>query len=227
MLINSPIPGRKCQESDWESHKRDCKRQNYLLRVQLSPNYIVDPPIFRTLSCPAKASFEEFHDALQIAFGWASAHCYDFKVSDSSNPYLLRIVDELADDVFEEKESSKVRLFQVFDDPQYRGLPMEYEYDFGDSWSHDIKLVERKDATQFFLCTDGEGHGCAEDVGGPRGWGNLKAAYRASHPTREQQERMKWYEDFASNSDADGLGGGRERVWSKEQINRDLVAWSG
>lgn len=126
-----------------------------------------------------------------------------------------------------EKESTEIQLFQVFDDPQYRGLPLEYEYDFGDGWSHEITLVGRQDPTQLFMCTDGEGHGCAEDVGGSGGWEDLKAAYRASRPTKGQREHMTWYETFASNGDADGLGGGRDRVWAKETINNQLAEMSG
>ena len=34
------------------------------------------------LSCPANATFEDFHEALQISFGWTSTHTYDFKIKD-------------------------------------------------------------------------------------------------------------------------------------------------
>ncbi|MCJ1468520.1 hypothetical protein MMC07_007149 [Pseudocyphellaria aurata] len=216
--------GQTCKESNWKSHKGTCKRQNYLLRVQLAPGDIEDPIIFRTLSCPAKASFEEFHDALQIAFGWASAHLYDFKIGDK-----LRIVGESSFDDFgpPETESTKIQLYQVFDSSSYHGLPVEYEYDFGDGWSHDITPIGRTDATDIFLCTDGEGHECAEDVGGPGGWDELKEAYRARKPTKAQREHKNWYETCACNGDEGGLGHGSDRVWSKEEINRDLADMSG
>lgn len=240
------MPGQTCQKSDWDSHKRTCQRQNYLLRVELCPGDIVDPPIMRTLSCPAKATFDELHQALQVAFGWASTHCYDFKIQNANSSCLLRIVNSPdEDDPFSgggvdsmfssmrtdawtpEKMSSTIQLHHVFENAQYRGLPLEYEYDFGDCWEHAITLVGRKEATEFFMCTDGEGHGCAEDVGSSMGWEELKEAYRASHPTREQREHMTWFETMASNSDAGGLGGGRDRVWAKGKINRDLADLSG
>jgi Plasmid pRiA4b ORF-3-like protein len=65
-----------------ESHKSSHKRPNYLLHIQLCPDDIDDPPIIRTLSCPASATFETLHKAIQIAFGWASTHTYDFVVKD-------------------------------------------------------------------------------------------------------------------------------------------------
>ncbi len=274
--------GSDCQKGDWQSHKRACKRQNFLLRVQLAPHEILNPPISRTLSCPAGATFLEFHKALQIAFGWASTHCYDFKVKDpvaeaeadaaertedmasciarmtrtmspgddgsSNRRYILRIVDEQprgpggfysgigVDAMYDRQRkhaqtpqsmSHKVRLHNVFERDQYQNLLFEYEYDFGDRWCHDIKLLGRRDATDFFMCTDGEGHGCAEDVGSVDGWQNLKKAHRATNPTDEQREKMHWYETMASNSDSQGLGGGRDRVWAKGMINRKLGEFSG
>ena len=78
----NPIAGKDCQSADWSTHKSVCKRQNYLLKVHLCPDDISDPQVFRTLSCPADATFEDLHEALQIAFGWASTHTYDFKVKD-------------------------------------------------------------------------------------------------------------------------------------------------
>ena len=225
------------------------------------------------------ATFQDFHEALQIAFGWASTHDYDFKVKDpvaeaqadaaeqaedmqsfmlrierSMGPgadgsgnrrYALRIVKEQQGTFFSgrgvdsmysglrkhpqtpEKKSHKIRLHEVFEREQYQGLLFEYEYDFGDCWRHDIKVIARTDATDFFMCTDGEGHGCAEDAGNTTGWEELKTAYRASDPTQEQKEKIRWYEEDASNRDRRGLGGGREREWAKGMINRKLAELSG
>lgn len=71
-----------CQTNHWQLHKADCKRPNYLIKFHLCPDDIVDPPVWRTLSCPAIATFYTLHCALQIAFGWTHNHAYDFKVKD-------------------------------------------------------------------------------------------------------------------------------------------------
>lgn len=92
-----------------------------------------------------------------------------------------------------QKKGSKIRLFHVLDDPKYQGKPFEYEYDFGDSWLHDITRLGREDATTSFECVNGEGHGCAEDVGSDPGWAALKAAFWAPQPDEEQKEKMRWY----------------------------------
>ena len=71
-----------CQTKHWSEHKAHCKRPNYILKFHLCPDNITNPPIWRTLSCPAAATFHELHKALQVAFGYASTHTYDFRVKD-------------------------------------------------------------------------------------------------------------------------------------------------
>ena len=244
------------RKNDWNAHKKNCKRPNYLLKFHLRPDDIFDPPIHRTLSCPSTATFAELHHALQIAFGWANTHTYDFKVKDPvaqaawdaegenmtqeesimklvqsmSNPdgpddnvqHLLRIVEDKPFGIDRmhdrmrfnpktpQKKSDAVRLFQVLDDAKYQGKPFEYEYDFGDCWEHEITLVGRKEATNVFACIDGEGHACAEDVGSTNGWAEFKTAFRASRPTKEQKDNMRWFKKQASYGDSDGLGNGRD-----------------
>ncbi|TVY20425.1 hypothetical protein LARI1_G001024 [Lachnellula arida] len=73
---------KDCQAENWESHKSTCKAQNYILKVSLCPAEITNPSVTRTLSCPSTATYEQLHRALQIAFGWASTHTYDFKIID-------------------------------------------------------------------------------------------------------------------------------------------------
>ncbi|KAL8976777.1 MAG: hypothetical protein Q9205_007288, partial [Flavoplaca limonia] len=172
---------------EWETHKKVCQRPNYLLKITLRPDNISDPQLYRTISCPSNSTFETFHEALQIAFNWASTHAFDFKVKDpvevariaaeeeddtqeqsllkmiqslkmNGTPglqerYLLRVVE---DDPYgpggfssgkgvdfmhnsarqhpqtPEKKASKVKLWGVLDKPQYKDIPLEYEYDFGD-----------------------------------------------------------------------------------------------
>src|SRR5271170_4016557 len=49
---------------------------NYILRIEVK----YDPVVWRTLSVPTTITFEKLHFAIQIAFGWANAHLYQFLV---------------------------------------------------------------------------------------------------------------------------------------------------
>lgn len=73
---------KEYQRDAWPFHKINCRPQNYILKFQLHPGKIVNPPVERTLSCPAHFSFYDLHQALQTAFGWATTHSFDFAVLD-------------------------------------------------------------------------------------------------------------------------------------------------
>jgi Plasmid pRiA4b ORF-3-like protein len=124
-------------------------------------------------------------------------------------------------------EASKVELSKVFDDAKYRGANLDYEYDFGDYWLHEIKVLGRGELTNRFVCLSGEGHGVAEDCGGHRGWNELLEAYRATNPSGQQLELREWFEESASNADPRGLGNGRDREWSIEEANGRLLQMAG
>lgn len=100
-----------------------------------------------------------------------------------------------------EKKSVMIKLHEVLEKPIWKNKPFEYEYDFRDCWTHEITIVSRKPATDFFMCTDGNGHGVAEDVSHKGGWEKLKAAYRAQRPSKGQKDKTKWFEEQASNGD--------------------------
>jgi hypothetical protein len=256
-----------------ETHKLIHKHPNYILHIQLVPGEITNPAITRTLSCPASATFASLHRAIQIAFGWATTHTYDFVVKDPTyvapqetieeyiqrqmardnahitgrpvpdpgpRQFLLRVAERPegdgafgAIDRMHERDrqhprtpecmSHMIKLHTVFDDEKYKNHELEYMYDFGDHWAHVIQVVGRADTTSKFVCTDGEGHGCAEDAGGTTGWEELKSAYTAGHPNKEQREKMKWFETSASNRDTAGLKGPKVRSWPKTKVNSLLA----
>jgi hypothetical protein len=122
-----------------------------------------------------------------------------------------------------EKLSDRVKLYEVLEDMRYRDNELEYEYDFGDCWTHEVVVTGRTQHSEHFVCTGGEGHPCAEDTGGVHGWIELVAAYKAVRPTEEQREKRKWFEMRCSNRDQGGLAGERVKQWDKGLVNRLLA----
>ncbi|KAJ8068190.1 hypothetical protein OCU04_003760 [Sclerotinia nivalis] len=240
--------GKDCQTRDWPTHKASCKRQNFILRVDLSPRYLVNPRVTRTISCPATASFADLHDALQVAFGWKNCHLHHFEVLDHNeimgsesilSPrsilFMISAPEMLGEEATAEpiKRSSHTLLHQVLDGKATRGKTIHYQYDYGDNWEHVIICGGRADPTVNFVVLGGEGHGCAENVGGYSGWTDLIEAYESDRPTKEQQESMTWFEETARikdplgflgirTKDPEGLRGAAKYIWNKDRINAVL-----
>ncbi|KAL2003454.1 hypothetical protein VTN02DRAFT_3765 [Thermoascus thermophilus] len=253
--------------TDWPRHRAadDCRRPpNYILRVDLLPRFIRDPRISRTLSCPATASFAALHRALQVAFGWAGAHLYQFEVFDGDHggqgqgrenrrlgpePALrLTDVSEVTNDYLPNcRESSEYRLRQVLDgDEDERNPPTAtgtgdtrqknknktilYTYDFGDGWEHVVAVAGRARGTNHFQCLDGEGHACAEDVGGHAGWTRLLEAFdvagkeEGEELSLDQEELINWYQGECRNGQRRGLRGSERWRWDRDVVNQRLRA---
>ena len=80
------------------------------------------------------------HDVIQSAMGWSDMHLHHFQMGPDAKDF--RVVPFLTPFDLEEGETdgtleADVRLDQVIAKPGHR---LFYEYDFGDSWHHTIKL---------------------------------------------------------------------------------------
>lgn len=172
-----------------------------LLRVRVS---IVgsEPLIWRQLEVDTSLRLDEFHDVLQLVFGWRDSHLHKFTDSDpwerrrtgSTPPRTWGMETPFADDFDEEELPEKDwTLAQVFDG--FDG-PLFYEYDFGDGWVHQIELIERIRDTNapLALLLRADRRGPLEDSGGIGGYAEkLEILADPSHPEHQSiSEWVKW-----------------------------------
>jgi len=127
------------------------------------------------------------------------------------------------------KLTRKVRVGDMFggegQDEAIRNAHVEYEYDFGDGWTHVVRFLGSHTEEVVDVrakCLSAVGHGIAEDCGGFPGWAWLKEAYATPNPTNSERERREWYENHCLNGDREGLGGQRAHLVDLERINGDL-----
>ena len=141
------------------------------------------PPIWRRLLVPGSTTLQWLHWTLQDAMGWMNSHLHHFIVGES---FYGEPDPEHAVDMLDEREW---KLSQV---APKAGALFVYEYDFGDSWIHDIfveQILPAEKETRYPLCLDGKRACPPEDCGGVGGYENLLEILR--NPEHEEYESMR------------------------------------
>ncbi len=143
------------------------------------------PPIWRRFLVPSDITLKRLHDSLQAVMGWTDSHLHQFEArgvyygtSDRSSG-----VNRVSE--------SRTTVGQVLRRPKDR---MTYEYDFGDSWLHDVvleKILPSGQGGPYPVVEAGRRACPPEDVGGIYGYlAFLEAVADPNHP--EHSDMIDW-----------------------------------
>lgn len=147
------------------------------------------PCVWRRLQVPGNANLGWLHAVLQIAMGWTNSHLHHFLTQDArySDP---RYLEDMGLGEEADRDEAKAILLEV---APAEGAQFGYEYDFGDSWGHEItveKILPRAAGT-VALCLNGANACPPEDCGGVWGYADLlKALKNSKHP--EHKHMKQW-----------------------------------
>jgi hypothetical protein len=140
----------------------------------------IDPPVWRTLRVPAHLPLSVVHDVLQTAFGWSNSYLHDFHVGDIRFG-MSGVEDELFS--VDERAAPLGAVARARSE-------LVYQYDFGDSWEHDIVVEEvSSGGDETIRCTGGARACPPEDCGGAPGYAHLLEVL--SDPQDEEYADMK------------------------------------
>ena len=163
-----------------------------VFQFKITLKYIA-PPIWRRFVVPDSYTLGDLHGIIQVVMGWENDHLHAFRIGGTNylgqEPFSMnntRITMEDADDVL---------LKDVFLRPKQR---FSYEYDFGDSWQHEIvveKVLPFDPQAKYPVCLDGARACPPEDCGSYPGYDDILAALKAKKKTEEQEERLEWVGD--------------------------------
>jgi hypothetical protein len=181
----------------------------YQLKVTLAG---IEPPIWRRIQVP-DCTLGELHQVLQVVVGWEGSHMHQFIIGERY--YGTQFPDAMGLDMDLDDEDG-VLLSQVA--AAGHDFFFTYEYDFGDSWQHDVVLeqtLEREPEVMYPRCVDGARRCPPEDVGGS--WGYTDFLEAMADPEHELHDEFKdWIPD-----DFDP-----ER-FSQESVNTELSRFFG
>ena len=159
----------------------------------------ITPKIWRRVQVPENYSFYKLHTVIQEAMGWYDCHLHQFEIKDPLTGLKLRIDTPYEDDfggVFdiESTDENKAKISQYFSLTNKKAI---YEYDFGDSWEHEItleKILPAEENVKYPKCIAGERACPPEDCGGV--WGYEELLEVMQDKTHERYEELsEWLED--------------------------------
>jgi len=152
--------------------------------------------VWRRILVPQTITLFKLHTVIQLAFGWTDTHLHEFTASDGQRYGTSDPDDHAAGEV----ASERVRLSTALAGAR----TLRYEYDFGDSWTHRIrveKVLAPDPQLRLPRCVDGGGARPPEDCGGAPGYEDfLQAMSDLRHPEHASTARWLGHESWDANA---------------------------
>jgi hypothetical protein len=161
------------------------RRRSSKTAVQLRISLIDHTPtIWRRLLVPGEIRLSKLHTIFQAAMGWDDYHLHYFEIENER----YGVPDE--DWEIKDTDEEGVILVEVIKSP----MRFFYEYDFGDSWRHEVVVESIEPMTlmlKFATCLDGQRACPPEDCGGTGGYAEfLEAVKNPDH--EEHDDYLDW-----------------------------------
>lgn len=164
----------------------------YQLRIELEQ---IEPTIWRQFTVPDCTLFD-LHHAIQTVMGWENDHMFAFSIKGTE--YFGSPIggstgggqgEDAEDFLLSEVLGSRTKKFR-------------YQYDFGDSWNHTVRVESATNGPLLHAarCLAGENACPPEDCGGIYGYYELIEALGDPELTADDDERLEWYEDYDPES---------------------------
>jgi hypothetical protein len=148
------------------------------------------PPIWRRIQVK-NCTLDKLHEHIQTAMGWTNSHLHRFQVGEQqyADPDLM-------EEDFEEFGCQDSTITKITDILPKNGkrFRLQYEYDFGDSWHHEVLfegIVRAESKVKYPLCLEGTRACPPEDCGGIWGYADfVEAIHNKDHERHE--ELLEW-----------------------------------
>lgn len=180
--------------------------EQLVLKVTLAGS---EPKIWRRVEVHSGLTLHELHVVIQCVFDWDDSHLYHFLVPpggkltraamrEAVRYHVLPPDPIFGDDEDEEKSGNadEAMIGRVFNE---QCKQIVYEYDFGDSWEHVVKLEKRTrggDQSHVPQCLAGENAAPLEDIGGLGGYYDWLDALRDKEHESHEEAVEVLGEDF-------------------------------
>lgn len=145
----------------------------------------IKPPIWRRVIVPNDLTLKQLHVIIISAMGWNGGHLHQFYIHNE-------FYGDPSDDIFGDGDIQDEQQFILSEFLTAEKSKIHYEYDFGDSWEHEI-FVEKilPTAENHPICIKGKRACPPDDVGGIYGYAEfLKIIADPEHP--DYEDTLDW-----------------------------------
>jgi hypothetical protein len=162
-------------------------------------------------------TLDKLHEHIQTAMGWTNSHLHHFRLGKTlyGDPELM--AENFVELGYEDSTATKLSDIVPEDGKKFR---LAYEYDFGDSWDHEVVVEKRvpvESGVKYPVCVDGKRACPPEDVGGV--WGYADFLDAIGNPDHEHHEEMlEW---IGGRFDPDEF----DPVTATKRMRRGLPDW--
>ena len=167
--------------------ERPADESQLLFQFQIALRNVA-PTIWRRIQI-ADCTLADLHDVIQIAMGWENYHLHQFVIDGErygiveDEPMFFSFDDDA-------RNEADFRISMMLPESARR-IRWTYEYDFGDSWEHDIVFEGypvKQSRETYPVCIAGQRACPPEDVGGP--WGYVELLEAVSDAEHERHEEL-------------------------------------
>lgn len=143
----------------------------------------IEPAIWRRVAVPENITLTKLHHVIQLTMGWENSHQHQYLIAGEHYG--------IPDGYLPIKPQARKTLLKTLNGE----LAFDYLYDFGDGWEHRITVeatIPAPPRKRVPYCIDGANACPPEDVGGPHGYEDFRAAMLDStHPG--YHDAHDWY----------------------------------
>ncbi len=151
---------------------------------------LLEIDIWRRVVVKSDITLPQLHRLIQVVMGWTNSHLHRFIVDK-----IFYSAPEFDDDYSESEDYTRVKLFKIADRNNYK---FKYEYDFGDSWVHEIKVEKIMSIDKELYkpqCLEGKKACPPEDCGSIPGYFDILEAFKDKN-NPEHEELFEWLGDY-------------------------------
>lgn len=185
----------------------------YQLRIELCGT---NPPIWRRVLVQGDTTLADLHWIIQASMGWGDEHLHVFKAKGRQ----IAAANPLGDSSGEGECEEDITLAELA--PRAR-MKFGYEYDFGDSWTHEIRVEATQPANAAWdgqpVCVAGERACPPEDCGGL--WSYYDLTDALADPKHERHGELKEIWGDSLNPEAFDLEKANRRLRGEEALGAE------